>query len=320
MDLLISTGVFGLVLTLTLVITTGRRRGGANAYTLLQKVTKTQAEPEDDVLRHDPRREYLQRQEVLGSLYHFKLLKLLEDNMCQAGLYLRMSEMLLILVMMFGIGAALGTIVLEGGVLLAAASGAAMAALPIAYTRILRHRRLKAFSQQLPFALDLVKSSLEAGHSLLRGLQVLVDEFSDPLGSEFRTVIEQARLGMPLPQAFDDLLRRVPQDDLRLLVVAIKVQSEVGSSLAEIVSRLAEIVRTRQRLESQIRAMTAQARMSGLIVALLPIIVLTIFSMVQPNYTNVLFHTPFGIKVVKATIVLDTLGFLTIRKIVKIDY
>lgn len=320
MDLLISTGVFGLVLTLTLVITTGRRRGGADTYSLLQKVTKPQVEKDDDVLRHDPRRDHLQQQEVLGSLYHFKPLKLLEDNMCQAGLYLRMSEMLLIVVMMFGIGSALGTIVLKGGILSAAASGVAMATLPIAYTRFRRHRRLKAFSQQLPYALDLVKSSLEAGHSLLRGLQVLVDEFADPLGAEFRKVIEQARLGMPLPQAFDDLLRRVPEDDLRLLVVAVKVQSEVGSSLAEIISRLAEIVRTRQRLENQIRAMTAQARMSGLIVALLPIIVLTIFSMVQPNYTHVLFHTAFGIKIVKATIVLDTLGFLTIRKIIKIDY
>jgi tight adherence protein B len=173
---------------------------------------------------------------------------------------------------------------------------------------------------QLPFALDLIKSSLEAGHSLMRGLQVLVQEFADPLGGEFRTMLEQTRLGMPLPRAFDDLLARVPEEDLRLLVVAVKVQSEVGSSLAQIVGRLSEIVRTRQRLQSQIRAMTAQSRMSGMIVGLLPIIVLFVFSLIQPSYTHVLFYSPTGIRVVKAAIILDAMAFFTIRRILRIDY
>jgi len=76
-----------------------------------------------------------------------------------------------------------------------------------------------------------MKSSLEAGHSLNRGLQVVVQEFADPLAGEFRTVLEQTRIGLPLPRALEDMLKRVPEEDLRLLVVAVKVQSEVGSSL-----------------------------------------------------------------------------------------
>ena len=114
---------------------------------------------------------------------------------------------------------------------------------PLIFIRWRRGRRMKAFDAQLPSALDLVKSSLEAGHSLNRGLQVVVQEFADPLGSEFRTVLEQTRIGLPMPRALDDLLKRVPEDDLRLLVVAVKVQTQVGSSLAVIIGRLSEIDR-----------------------------------------------------------------------------
>jgi len=127
-------------------------------------------------------------------------------------------------------------------------TGVVVGVLPLLYIRIRKTRRLKAFATQLPFALDLIKSSLEAGHSLQRAMQVLVSEFADPLGSEFRTVLEQNRIGLPLPRALEDMLKRVPEDDLRLLVVAVRVQTEVGSSLAQIVGRLSEIVRIRQRL------------------------------------------------------------------------
>jgi tight adherence protein B len=179
---------------------------------------------------------------------------------------------------------------------------------------------MKAFIQQLPFALDLIKSSLEAGHSLNRGLQVVVQEFSDPLGSEFRTVLEQTRIGLPLPRALEDMLKRVPEDDLRLMVVAVKVQTDVGSSLASIVGRLSEIVRTRQRLRLQIRALTAQSRMGGMIVGSLPIVVLAAFSLVQPGYAKVLFTDPTGLKILKTAIVLDGLAFFTIRRLLKLKY
>jgi tight adherence protein B len=149
---------------------------------------------------------------------------------------------------------------------------------------------------------------------------VLVKEFAEPLGGEFRTVLEQARLGMPLPKALDELLKRVPEDDLRLLVVAVKIQSEVGSSLAQIIGRLSEIVRTRQRLAAQIHAMTAQSRMSGMVVGFLPAIVLAAFSVLQPGYVHVLFHDPEGIKILKAAIILDLMAFVTIRRILRVRF
>jgi len=321
MDALISSGVFALVLVLSLVLFTGGRRDGdkAKAQEMLARVTR--AETNDDagqLLRRDPRLR-LEGRVVLNAIYRLHLPRRLEENMWQAGVYMHVSEMLLIMVLLFGAGAAAGQLVLRDA-WFALLAGAAAGALPLAYIRFRRKRRMRAFAMQLPFALDLIKSSLEAGHSLMRGLQVLVQEFNDPLGGEFRTVLEQTRLGMALPRAFDDLLARVPEEDLRLLVVAVKVQSEVGSSLAQIIGRLSEIVRTRQRLQAQIHAMTAQSRMSGMIVGLLPIIVLAAFSLIQPNYTHVLFYNPTGIKVVKAAILLDAMAFFTIRRILRIDY
>ena len=192
--------------------------------------------------------------------------------------------------------------------------------LPLLFIQWKKQRRLKAFGAQLPFALDLIKSSLEAGHSLQRALQVLVSEFADPLGSEFRTVLEQNRIGLPLPRALEDMLKRVPEDDLRLLVVAVRVQTEVGSSLAQIVGRLSEIVRIRQRLRLQIKALTAQSRMGGMVVGCLPIVVLFLFSLVQPTYTDQLFHDPTGQKILKFAIGADIMALLTIRRLLRVNY
>jgi tight adherence protein B len=323
MDLLIASGIFGVVIALIIVLISsghGRRRDRVTAA-LLEEVTRTKEEDHTAqlLLRKDPRRRQEETLPLLTMIYRLHLLKRLEQSMWQAGVYMRVSELLLIMVLAFGAGLGIGKIVSDD-VMLSLALAAAMGSMPILYIRFMRKRRLKAFALQLPFALDLMKSSLEAGHSLLRGLQVLVKEFNEPLRSEFRTVLEQARLGMPLPKALDELLKRVPEDDLRLLVVAVKIQSEVGSSLAQIIGRLSDIVRTRQRLAAQIRAMTSQSRMSGMVVGLLPILVLAAFSAIQPSYAKVLFTDPMGTKVLKAAIGLDLLAFFSIRRILRVNY
>jgi tight adherence protein B len=323
MDLLIASGIFGVVIALIIVLISsghGRRQDRVTAA-LLEEVTRTKEEDHTAqlLLRKDPRRRQEETLPLLTMIYRLHLLKRLEQSMWQAGVYMRVSELLLIMVLAFGAGLGIGKIVSDD-VMLSLALAAAMGSMPILYIRFMRKRRLKAFALQLPFALDLMKSSLEAGHSLLRGLQVLVKEFNEPLRSEFRTVLEQARLGMPLPKALDELLKRVPEDDLRLLVVAVKIQSEVGSSLAQIIGRLSDIVRTRQRLAAQIRAMTSQSRMSGMVVGLLPILVLAAFSAIQPSYAKVLFTDPMGTKVLKAAIWLDLLAFFSIRRILRVNY
>jgi tight adherence protein B len=324
MDLMIATGTFALVLAVGIVLMSMGRSDSSRATEMLEDVTRLDIDEIGEGLmrtggRKTRRKATNRREEILEVFYRIHLLNRLEQSMWQAGLYMRVSEMLLIIVLMFGLGFTVAKFFLHDTIIALVISGA-LGAAPLIYIRFRRLRRMREFTIQLPSALDLIKSSLEAGHSLVRGLQVLVQEFADPLGGEFRTVLEQSRLGMPLTRALEEMLKRMPEEDLRLLVVAIKVQSEIGSSLAQIIGRLSEIVRTRQRLQQQIRTMTAQSRMSGMVVGLLPAIVLSIFSLVQPGYARVLFYDPSGVMALKLAIGLDLMAFLTIRRILKVDF
>ncbi len=315
MDFLMASGIFALVFMGVLVFSSSR----GNEVEQQREVARRLTRPPDDLDIDVMRKRRPEEGVLLRGLYSMNLLRKLEEMMWQAGLYMTVADILLIIVLMFGAGLVGGNILFRD-MWFALGTALIVGSLPLMYIQFRRTRRIKAFAAQLPFALDLIKSSLEAGHSLQRALQVLVSEFADPLGSEFRTVLEQNRIGLPLPRALEDMLKRVPEDDLRLLIVAVRVQTEVGSSLAQIVGRLSEIVRTRQRLKMQIRALTAQSRMGGMVVGLLPIIVLCLFSLIQPGYTNQLFHDPTGQKILKFAVGSDVLAILTIRRLLRINY
>jgi tight adherence protein B len=316
-DTLIPGAVAGIVLVLgaLLFMRQGHRPGVTRD--VMTRMSRPDETASNDITKTDRHRRT--GREFLSWLYQLNLLQKLEENLWQAGIYARVADVLLVILMMFAAGLFAGQAI-WGDAMLSIAMAAGMGSLPIFYIRLRKQRRLKAFAQQLPYALDLIKSSLEAGHTLLRGLQVVVSEFADPIGTEFRSAIEQSRLGLPLPRALEEMLKRVPQDDLRLLVVAVRVQSEVGSSLAVIIGRLSEIVRTRQRLHQQIKALTAQSKMSGIVVGFLPIVMLAAFSVIQPSYTHTLFYEPSGIKILKVAGVLDIMAFISIRKLLKVKY
>jgi tight adherence protein B len=284
---------------------------------VLRRMARPEAVVSDDIIRIDPRRGG--GRPLLAMLKRINLLMHLEQTMWQAGIYMPVTDILLLMLLFAVAGVAIGG-ALWGDPLFALGLAVGLSALPLVYVRIRRQRRLKEFQRQLPFALDLIKSSLEAGHSLLRGFQVVVAEFADPIGSEFRSMIEQSRLGLPLPRALEEMLGRVPIDDLRLLVVAVRVQSDVGSSLAQIIGRLSELVRTRQRIQQQIRALTAQSRMSGLVVGFLPVVLLLGFTVIQPSYTHTLFHDPVGKVILKVAAALDLTAFVVIRRLLKVEF
>ncbi|HEY6420536.1 MAG TPA: type II secretion system F family protein [Candidatus Binataceae bacterium] len=318
MDLLITGSIAGFVLLIGAILMLRFTGGPTATHDVLKRMSRPEAtRVDDDIIKVGRGRD--QGKRLLTALYQVNLLQRLEASMWQAGIYNGVADILIVIVLLFGAGFAAGSALTDSR-LLQLGVGAGLASLPILYIRLRKAHRLKAFAVQLPYALDLMRSSLEAGHSLLRGLQVVVAEFADPMKSEFRSVIEQSRLGLPLPRALEEMLKRVPVEDLRLLVVAVKVQSEVGSSLAQIIGRLSEIVRTRQRLHLQIRSLTAQSRMSGMVVGFLPIAMLAAFSVIQPSYTHTLLYEPGGQKILKIAAVLDTLGFMTIRYLLKVRY
>jgi tight adherence protein B len=316
MDLLTAFAVF-LLFTSVGTVLVHRVLDAAAVSRRLDEVTRPEANSADAFLRSGP------RSRAAGGLFEIMprldLMRRLEQQMWQAGMYQGAHGVLLVMGGLLTAGASLG-ILITGDKLIAIGLGLALAAAPLLYIRIKRSRRLKAFLVQLPYALDLIKSSLEAGHTLQRGMQVVEQEFADPLGGEFRTVVEQTRLGLPISQALADMLQRVPEDDLRLFVVAVKVQTSVGSSLAQIIARLSDIVRTRQRLFMQIRALTAQSRMSGMVVGLLPVVVLVMFTIVQPSYAEMLFFDHTGQMILKMAAGLDFGAFLLIRHILKVKF
>jgi tight adherence protein B len=315
MDFLIASGIFAVVFVLSLVLFTSRSTQADESRELMKRMARPLDEIDVSVLR----RRRADGGFVSAAIRQVNLIRRLEEMMWQAGIYTRVSDVLVIILLLFGAGFA-GTQAFWGDFFVSILGGAALGAIPVGYIELRRRRRLRAFALQLPFALDLIKSSLEAGHSLQRALQVVVGEFADPLGSEFRTVLEQNRIGLPLGRALEDMLKRVPEDDLRLLVVAVKVQSEVGSSLAQIVGRLSEIVRIRQRLRLQVRALTAQARLGGWVVGFLPVAVLVFFALLQPGYVDELFYDPAGQRILKIAIGLDLAAIVTIRRLLRVSY
>jgi tight adherence protein B len=314
---LVPGAVFVLVLIGLFLALRSRTAGPHPDEELLRRMTPATGDDSADL--SVMRQSRVKRDDLLTVLYRTHPGQWLEENIVQAGLYLSLAEVILMMVLLFLCGEAVGHLLFEDA-LFSLGIAAGLAFIPLLYIRIRKQRRLKEFGQQLPFALDMMKSSLEAGHSLVRGLQVVVQEFKEPLGPEFRTVLEQSRVGVPLPRALEEMLKRMPDQDLSLLVIAVKVQSQVGSSLATIIGRLGEIVRTRQRLRLQIRTLTAQSRMSGMLVGLLPAFVLLLFRLMQPSYIELLFHDPSGVRILEAAIGLDLVALLTIRKLLRIDY
>ncbi|KPL85298.1 type II secretion system F family protein [Herpetosiphon geysericola] len=144
--------------------------------------------------------------------------------------------------------------------------------------------RLKAFNNQLGDTVGLLANSLRSGYSLLQSMDLVSREAPPPISVEFRRVVQEVGLGLSLEDGMNNLLRRVPSDDLDLMVSAINIQAEVGGNLAEILDTIAHTIRERVRIKGQIRVLTSQARYSGYVVTLLPISIAIIITMLNPDY------------------------------------
>jgi tight adherence protein B len=258
-----------------------------------------------------------QRALMAGLVSRWSAIRQLDRWLVQAGIRIGLLRFTLMVLLVGGLGAALTSMWVGSGA--AAFYGLATGALPILYVYSERNKRLATFSQQLPYVLDFLRSALSAGHTLLRGVQMATENAPEPIATELRLVVEQIRLGSILADALDSMFKRVPEESLGFLVAAIRVQAEVGSSISEILDRVTDTIRERQRLQQEIMTLTAQARMSGLIVAGLPFILLGFFTLVRPSYTYPLFHHPTGIKMLKTAIVLDTIALLVMRRMTQID-
>ena len=200
--------------------------------------------------------------------------------------------------------------------ILAALLGASM---PYSVVRFKRNKRLSAFEEMLPEAIDLLGRAIRAGHPLSAGMKMVADETKEPIQGEFRRTHEEHRFGLPFEDALLAMADRVNLIDVRILTTAILIQREVGGNLAEVLDNLANVIRVRFTIRRQLRVYTAQGRFSGYVLGALPIAVgLAIYSL-NPPYMRVLFTDPMGKLMVLVAIVFQIAGFLWIRKIVNIE-
>jgi tight adherence protein B len=193
------------------------------------------------------------------------------------------------------------------------------ATIPLLLLRMRRRRRLDAFEAGLPDAIDLLARAIRAGHPLSAGLQMVADETQDPVASEFRRTFEEQRFGLPFDDAVVAMADRVSLVDVRILVTAILVQRTVGGNLAEVLDNLATVIRKRFVIRRQLRTYTAQGRISGYVLGILPIAVGSLIYLMNPGYSRLLFEHPLGRLMLFAAVGMQIVGYLWIRKIVNIE-
>lgn len=237
----------------------------------------------------------------------------------RAGVPLRVGEYVLI---RWLVGAALFTFVgfvLSWHFITAIALGVLGFYLPRFYVKRKESQRIRKFEEQLVDGLTMMSNSLKGGSSFLQAIDMVARELPPPISQEFARVVAEANVGASVETSLLDLAERVRSYDLYLIVTAMLVQREVGGNLAEVLENIAHTIRERQRILRQVRVETAQQRISGYLIAVLPIVVMIGLLMINPAYPEVLLFTTPGQLILVAAALLQVLGFIVIRRIVDIE-
>lgn len=181
-----------------------------------------------------------------------------------------------------------------------------------------RTARLQKIEAQLPEAADFLARALRAGHSFSNVLQMVGDELNEPISGEFKMAHEEINYGVPMNEALQNLAARIPLTDLRYLVIAVLVQRESGGNLAEVLLSIARIIRARLKLLGQVRVLSAEGRMSAWVLGLMPVVMIGVMSLVNPQYISLLWTDPTGIRLLWYAAGMVALGVVWMRKVIRI--
>jgi tight adherence protein B len=266
----------------------------------------------------------IRKQELLSSipllnrlLLQIEVTPKLRRLLYQADVTLTPGGVLLMSVCSWVIAGSL--IYMRTGVLLISVVLGSVAALgPFAYVLNKRSRRFRKFEEQLPPALDMMVSALRGGQSLISAIGVVGREVPDPIGREFRTCYDEQNYGLELRTALENLAIRIPIQDVRIVITAILIQKETGGNLAEVLDKCSHVIRERFRLKREIRTKTAQGRLTGMVIAALPIGLGFLLYLMNPAVMSLLWKRPIGLKMLYTGITMMIIGGLIIRKIVRI--
>jgi tight adherence protein B len=250
-------------------------------------------------------------------------------RIAKSDVKLRVSEYI-VLVVLSGLGVmGLGYYFFDGSWLMAIAGFVFGLRIPRMYINFAANRRMNTFNGQLGDTLNLWVNALRSGYSVLQAMESIATELPPPVSKEFERVVQEVRLGLGLEQALGNMYRRVPSDDLDLVITAVNIQREVGGNLAEVLDNISFTIRERVRIKGEIKTLTAQGRISGWIISLLPVGLGMVLYMMNPEYVSQLWIKekpwifepvfPCGWVVIGAGALLIVIGALAIRKIVDIE-
>jgi tight adherence protein B len=281
----------------------------------VQKAAERQPDEELEILRDEVLSEIpaldnlLRRSQRVSNLQIF---------LSQADLSMRAGNMLLLCL---ATGIVTGIILqLVSGFLVFAMVGVLVGGLmPYSYASFRRGRRFKKFEELFPQAIDTLARAVRAGHALTTSLELISNEVSEPVASEFRKLFEEQKFGLPVRDALINLTERMPLVDVKFFVTAVMLQRETGGNLAEILDNLSYVIRERFKIQRQVRVFTAQGRMTMVLLMLLPPIIVTTMLVLNPAFIRPLFTDPIGHTFVVVGIILQTVGYFVIRRIIQIQ-
>jgi tight adherence protein B len=312
--------IFLLLAIAMFALFTGAHQRGDQARLLRERLTAI-----DRATQRNPRPELaLLREEIASSipalnelLTKSALIARLQDWLAQAAIKMIASKFLLLCAC---VGAVLGVLAsrfanssLIGLVFLFLGG-----CIPVLVVSIKRKRRFSAFEAALPNAIDMIARAVRVGHAFNSCLEMIATEMPEPLAGEFQQVFDEQKFGLPIRDALLNLSERMPILDVRILVTAIMLQRETGGNLAEILDKLSYIIRERFKILRQARVYTAQGRLTMAILLALPPACAVMMSFIAPDLIRVLYTDPMGKALIVTGLIMETIGYLIIRKIVHI--
>ena len=254
---------------------------------------------------------------ALTGLVGTRLVQRLSDIIAQGGYKGTTTDVAVMILTLAVVGGAAGWL-RTGSILWGLLAATCAGSLPIVYLLYRRGRRLNTFQTQFPDALDTITRAIRAGNALSGAIRVVAEDMPDPVGEEFRKVHEEIRLGMDPGEALSRLQKRVPVEDMGFFCTAIRIQRGSGGNLAEVLDRLAEVIRERFKILSYARVLSAQHRWSAICVGLSPALFAVMFELLHPGYFDALKANPMGPWLVGAGLILEAIGFFMIWRIAQI--